>query len=298
MNGIPLSTRASQAEDIGLIAGWGRFPILVAEALQQQGRRVHCIGLHGHADPALADVCYRYVNKGLTRIGSHISWFQKQKIEIATMAGKLQKKLMFNPVNWLFNLPDWTCIKTFYPHFITRSADCKDDTLLTAVVNVFAKGGVHAVPATDLVPELLLKKGILGARQPSSFLSKDIEFGWSIAKEMGRLDIGQSIVVKSQAVVAVEAVEGTDECIKRAGELCQVGGFTVVKVAKPQQDMRFDVPTIGLQTLQTIAAAGGKALVVEAEKTIILDEPAVIDFANRHGIVVAAYSESDVAAAM
>lgn len=292
-----LYTRSLQAEDIGLIAGWGRYPILIAEALQKQGRRVHCIGLQAHADPALADICHSFVTRGITRLGSHIAWFRKQKVEIATMAGKLQKKLMFNPINWIYHFPDWTCIRHFYPHIITGSRDCKDDTLLTKVVDVFAEGGVQAIPATDLVPELLVKQGILGARQPSRLLTGDIEFGWSMAKEMGRLDIGQTVVVKKQAVVAVEAVEGTDECIKRAGELCQVGGFTVVKVSKPQQDMRFDVPAIGLQTLQTIAAAGGSALVVEADKTIILDEPAVIEFANRHGIVLAAYRTGQAAAA-
>lgn len=279
-------------EDIGLLAGWGRFPILVAEALQKQGRRVHCIGIHGHADPILGDICHRYTTLGLARLGGQLRWFQRQKLRTATMAGKLNKTLMLNPINWLYNLPDWTCLKTFYPHFITRTRDCKDDTILSSVVRLFSQGGVEPVAATDLVPELLVKFGVLSRRQPSHFVQKDIEFGWEIAKAMGKLDIGQSVVVKSQAVVAVEAVEGTDECIRRAGELCQSGGFTVIKVAKPQQDMRFDVPTIGLQTLQTIVDAGGGTLVVEADKTIILDEPEVIEFANKHGIVVAAYDHA------
>jgi len=123
-------------------------------------------------------------------------------------------------------------------------------------------------------------------RQPTASQWKDIEFGWTLAKEMGRLDIGQSVAVKDRAVMAVEAIEGTDLCIRRAGELCKTGGFTVVKVAKPQQDMRFDVPTIGMGTMESMNAAGGKVLAVEADRTIIVDEPAVMSYANRHKIAI------------
>ena len=132
--------------------------------------------------------------------------------------------------------------------------------------------GIRFAPPTDYAPELLVKAGQLTRRGPTAWQQKDIEFGWQMAKEMGRLDIGQSVAVKDQAVLAVEAVEGTDECIRRAGALCRAGGFTVVKVAKPQQDMRFDVPTIGLGTLETMHAAGGKVLAVEAGRTIFLDQ--------------------------
>ena len=136
----------------------------------------------------------------------------------------------------------------FIPHFLTRRKDCKDDSLLGAVVAEFAAAGIRFVPATDYVPELLVSAGQLTAAGPSAWQWKDIRFGWQLAKEMGRLDVGQSVAVRDQAVLAVEAVEGTDECIRRAGALCRAGGFTVVKVAKPKQDMRFDVPTVGLQT--------------------------------------------------
>ncbi|MGL6193773.1 MAG: LpxI family protein, partial [Thermoguttaceae bacterium] len=122
---------------------------------------------------------------------------------------------------------------------------------------------------------------------------KDICFGWGIAREMGRLDIGQSVCVKNQAVLAVEAIEGTDECIRRAGSLCTSGGFTVVKVAKPQQDMRFDVPTFGLQTLQTMVQSGGRVLAIEAGKTIFIDKQEVVDFADQHNIVIVAVTEND-----
>jgi len=120
----------------------------------------------------------------------------------------------------------------------------------------------------------------------------DIDFGWKLAKEMGRLDVGQSVAVSGRAPLAIEAIEGTDECIRRAGALCKAGGFTVVKVAKPQQDMRFDVPTIGLGTLETLAAAGGRVLAIEAGRTIIIDQAHVIEFANRQKLVVVALDEA------
>jgi hypothetical protein len=196
----------------------------------------------------------------------------------------------------LRHLPDWQAIKTFWPHFIGHRADRKDDTLLGTLVDAFARGGIDFRPATDFAPELLVKNGALTARRPTAAERADVEFGWRLAKEMGRLDVGQSVAVKGRAVLAVEAIEGTDECIRRAGALCTAGGFTVVKVAKPQQDMRFDVPTIGLGTLETMVAAGAAVLAIEADKTILLDEPQVIAFADRHRLAIVAYDAAAIAA--
>ena len=133
-----------------------------------------------------------------------------------------------------------------------------------------------------------MKNAILTQQKISGAERKDIQFGWKMAKEIGRLDIGQCVAVKNTAVLAVEAIEGTDECIRRAGELCQAGGFVVVKVAKPQQDMRFDVPTIGIGTLQTMVESGARVLAIEAGKTIILDENELVSFANRCRISIIA----------
>ncbi len=141
-----------------------------------------------------------------------------------------------------------------------------------------------------------MKFGQLTRLGPTKAQLKDIEFGWTLAKEMGRLDIGQSVVVKDRACLAVEAIEGTDECIRRAGTLCPAGGFTVVKLAKPQQDMRFDVPTIGVGTLETMKATGAKLLVVEAGKTILVDQRECIELANREQIVVVALDSAACAA--
>ncbi|QDU93791.1 LpxI family protein [Lignipirellula cremea] len=279
------------AEKIGLIAGWGRYPLVLAAALKQQQRQVYCIGITGHADPQLAEICDDFTFKGVAKLGGCIRYFQRNNVHLATMAGKIHKTLMFQRYSWLRHLPDWRCVQTFYPHFVTLSKDRADDTLLTAVIDAYASDGITLAPATDFAPELLVKPGKLTSRRLSRSQEKDIEFGWRLAKEMGRLDIGQTVAVKGQAVLAIEAVEGTDACIRRAGELCPKGDFTVVKVAKPEQDMRFDVPTIGLGTLDSLLAAGATVLAVEAGRTIIIDEQAMIQAADRHGIAIVACEE-------
>jgi DUF1009 family protein len=252
------------------------------------GFRVQCLGAKGHADPALAAVCDDFRWIGLGKLGGAIRYFRRRGVRQVTMAGKFHKVVLFQPWVWLKHLPDWRAVKRFYPHFLLARKDRKDDTLLGAIVEEFALDGIRFEPPTSYLPELLVKLGQLTARGPTAAQRKDIEFGWTLAKELGRLDIGQSVAVKGRAALAVEAIEGTDECIRRAGTLCTAGEFTVVKVAKPQQDMRFDVPTIGIGTLRSMADAGARVLAVEAGKTIIVDEPEVIEFANQHRLVVVA----------
>ncbi len=277
---------------IGLVAGWGRYPVVVAEALRRQGCQTYCLGVVGHADPALAEICDAFRWSGLGRFGSAVRFFQRHGVTEATMAGKIHKVVLFQPWFILRQVPDLTTIRAFLPHFLTKRKDCKDDTLLAAVVDLFRLAGIRLGPATDYAPGLLATRGQFTRRGPTPAQLLDIEFGWRVAKELGRLDIGQSVAVKNRAVLALEAVEGTDECIRRAGGLCRAGEFTVVKVAKPQQDMRFDVPTIGLRTLQTLVESGGRVLAIEAGKTILLDEPELIDFADRHRLVVVAMEDS------
>jgi DUF1009 family protein len=273
---------------IGLVAGWGRYPLIVAEALAAQGRPIVGLGVKDHADPHLARLCDSFRWVGMAKLGAAIRFFRRHGVREATMAGKIHKVKIYQPWMLLRHLPDWQAIKTFWPHFIGHRADRKDDTLLGTLVDAFARGGIDFRPATDFAPELLVKNGALTARRPTAAERADVEFGWRLAKEMGRLDVGQSVAVKGRAVLAVEAIEGTDECIRRAGALCTAGGFTVVKVAKPQQDMRFDVPTVGTQTLETMIAAGGRTLAIEAGRTILLDEQQVLALARRHGVTLVA----------
>lgn len=280
---------------IGLIAGWGRYPHVLAQELKRTGHEVVCLGVVNHADPELARICDVFRWSGLGRFGSACRFFRRHGVTQATMAGKIHKKLLLTPGFIWRQLPDWYALRLFLPHFTARKKDCKDDTLLLTVVEAFEKKGVHLLPGTDFAPELLVKRDLLTRRAPSAAQWKDVCFGWTLAREMGRLDVGQSVAVKNQAVLAVEAIEGTDEMIRRAGTLCQKNGFTVVKVSKPQQDMRFDVPTIGLGTIQTMHESGGKVLAVEAKKTIFIDEKQVVEFAERHGIVIVSIVEEDIA---
>ncbi len=271
---------------VGLIAAWGRFPLLVARALRQSGHRVSCAAVRRHADPRLRDEVDDFQWIGAAQLGGAIRYFQKQGVSQATMAGKFHKVEIYRPWAWFRYMPDATFLRTFYPHFISNTADQKDDTILGAMVEAFSSGGVEITPATDFAPELLVGEGHLAGRPLNESQESDVRFGWRLAKEMGRLDVGQSVCVKDRAPLAIEAIEGTDCCIERAGELCKKGGFTVVKVAKPQQDMRFDVPTIGVRTLRTLAAAGGRVLAIEADRTILLDRAEFCRFADRHKISV------------
>jgi DUF1009 family protein len=277
---------------LGLIAGWGRYPVVVAEAVKRQGYELYCLGVAGMADPALASICDDFRYLGLGRFGRAIRYFHRHGVTQATMAGKVHKTILFQPWLWVRHLPDLRTIRMFTPHFITRKKDCRDDSLLGMIVGEFASEGIRFGPATEYVPELLVGEGQLTDRGPSAWQEKDVRFGWQVAKEMGRLDIGQSVAVKDQAVLAVEAVEGTDACIRRAGGLCRAGGFTVVKVAKPRQDMRFDVPTIGLGTLRSMIEARAKVLAVEAGRTILVDHDEVVRQANQNALVIVSIQET------
>jgi DUF1009 family protein len=167
---------------------------------------------------------------------------------------------------------------------------------LLGVIAEFERDGMTFASALDYCPELLVKEGILTRRSPSPSERRDIEFGWNLAKEMGRLDVGQSVAVKELSALAVEAIEGTDRCIERAGQLCRSGGWTLVKVAKPQQDMRFDVPTIGTSTIENLHKAGARVLAIEAEKTIVIDQPEVLALADRFGLTIVAIPDRSTSA--
>lgn len=286
-----MSSNATSPKRIGLVAGWGRFPLIVARTLKQNGYEVYCMGVHGHASPELADICDDFRYFGLAKTNRQIRFLRRHGCGQATMAGKIFKTMLFKKFGLLRHFPDPGFVRCFYP-VMTRKLDRRDDTLLTLATNYWANQGINFAPATDFAPELLVTEGLLTRKSPSSAEMQDIRFGWKMAKEMGRLDIGQSIAVKDQAVLAVEAIEGTDECIKRAGALCKKGGFTVVKVAKPNQDMRFDVPTIGVGTIETIHASGGRILAIEADMTIVLDQEETISLANRLGISIIALNSA------
>jgi len=278
---------------IGLVAGWGRFPVLVAQSLVQQRIPVCVIAIQGHADPHLEYLCDHVRWSGVGRMGTHVSYFRKMGVRQVTMAGKLFKAdLLYAGSPWLRHFPDLECLRTFGPLLLSRNRNARDDSLLHAVTEMYLRRSIDVVAATDLAPDLLVSEGWLAGKKYSAKLESDIRFGWQVAKQMGALDIGQSITVKDATVLAVEAIEGTDACIRRTGEVCRRGGWILVKVAKPDQDMRFDVPTIGPQTIQMVKDAGGIAIAIEAGRTIVVDQAETYAAAEAAGIAIVAIADA------
>lgn len=283
-----LITRHSLATPIGLLAGSGRYPVLFAEKARSLGIPVVCVGISNEAPPELEGLVQRFYWAGVARLGRMIRCFKREGVTRAVMAGKVHKVVMHTPWRAFQLLPDWRMVRFWYRR---SRRDNRDDSILLGVINEFAMDGITFESALDICPELLVKAGTLTRRVPSANEDKDIRFGWELAKQMGLLDVGQSVAVKERTALAVEAIEGTDRAILRAGELCRAGGFVVVKVAKPQQDMRFDVPTIGCSTIESMQRAGGRVLAIEADKTIIIDQEQTIALADRHGISIVALSQ-------
>lgn len=267
---------------IGLIAGAGRFPFMVAEGARRAGCRVVVIGLRGLTDPALASLADRFYWSGVVRLGGWLRIFRREGVARAIMAGSVRKSEMYARFRTLRYMPDWTSIKVWF----FRAADKRNDSLLRATADEMAANGITLESCVQYCADSMAGEGVLTQRRPSEATRDDIDFGWRIAKEMGRLDIGQSIAVKEREVIAVEAIEGTDAMIRRAGELCRRGGWTLIKVAKPEQDMRFDVPTIGPDTIRNLIEHHATAVVVEAGKTLIVDRAETLALADRLGLAV------------
>ncbi|MCA9131988.1 MAG: UDP-2,3-diacylglucosamine diphosphatase LpxI [Planctomycetales bacterium] len=284
----PWSTPTAAEEDrVGIVAGWGNFPVEVAERLVAEGKQLVIVALKGHADPRLAQYATHIKWFGVLQIGGHMRFLAQHGVSRVAFAGKLFKdRILYHGLGWIAHLPDPTCLRILGGSFVTRSRDACDDTILSAVTTAFLAKGIDVLPITDIAPSLLAEEGCLTRKQPSRRQRLDIQFGWSIAQGMGALDVGQSITVKDQLVLAVEAIEGTDALLARSGKLCPRGGFSLIKVAKPQQDMRFDVPTIGLKTVQGLVQAGGQVIAIEAGRTLLVDRDAALAYADQHGVVI------------
>lgn len=279
---------------MGLLAGWGRFPIAIAEKAHANGLPVVCVGLRGLASPELTESVSRFYWSRVGQLGRMIRCFRREGVRRVIMAGKVPKAdILHKPWKVFTLLPDWRLVTTWYAHI--RRRDNRDDSVMLSFMDEFAKDGIHFASAMDVCPELLVAPGVLTRRRPTSCEEQDIAFGWHLAREMGRLDIGQSVAVKERAALAVEAIEGTDRMILRAGELCRAGNFVVVKVAKPHQDMRFDVPAIGTATIETMRRAGARVLAIEARRTILLDQTETVALADRYGMSVVALQEAELA---
>jgi UDP-2,3-diacylglucosamine hydrolase len=281
---------------LGLIAGNGRFPFLLLDAARAQGFRVTVAAIREETDPeinhrAAIDEKITLTWLSLGELSRLIETFQKEGVTMAVMAGQVRHKQIFSSIR-----PDWRLAKLLL-NLRTRNTDM----LLGAVAKVLADEGIELISSTAFLEPLLAEEGVLTARVPDEEESKDIEYGLGVARAVAGFDIGQTVVVASQACVAVEAMEGTDSAILRAGELMrslkeEAPGdastlhrrLTVVKVAKPKQDMRFDVPVIGMRTVEAMKVAGATCLSVEAGRTLLFDREALLRRANEENLTIVA----------
>jgi len=264
---------------LGLIAGTGDLPIAIASEAKSQGYTVIAIGLEPLADKILSSYVdeIKWVNVG--KFGKILDTLKKYDIKEAVMAGKVSKTLLYKSKI----TPDLRAIKLLF-----SLKDKKDDSIMLAITKELEDEGIHLLDITRFSKGILTPDGVLTKNKPSEDEWKDIAFGWKIAKEIGRLDIGQTVVVKNQAVMAVEAIEGTDEAIIRGGKVAGKGAV-VVKVSKPNQDMRFDVPVVGLNTLRAMIEVHARVLSVEAKKSIILNRDKIIEESQKAGIAIVGY---------
>jgi len=271
------------ARPIGLIAGQGSLPMLVAKGIRLVGRPVACVGLTDQYDPHLPGLCDRFAPAGIVRLGRWVRLLKSWGVQDAVMIGRVRKARMYEPLRLWRQIPDWRALRLWYR--VLRH-DKRNTAVLEGVADELHKMGVHLIDSTQYIHEYLAQDGVMTSRHPTSEQEADIRFGWPLVKQINDLDIGQAIAVKEREVIAVEAIEGTDAMIRRAGELCRVGGWTLIKTAKPDQDMRFDVPTVGPDTIENLHRSGAGCLVVQAGKVILADKPEMIRLADRYRISV------------
>jgi UDP-2,3-diacylglucosamine hydrolase len=263
----------------GLIAGNGRFPFLVLEAARSQGIEMAVIALKEEASPELTRVAKRLHWVSLGELSKAISLMQQEGVHRAVMAGQVKHNKIFSAIR-----PDWKLAKLLF------SLPKKNtDSLIGAVAKVFEEEGIQLVDSTMFLKPLLPQAGVLTRRAPNEHEAADLEYGLGVARHIAAMDIGQTVVIADRACVAVEAMEGTDETIARAARFAQGKPLVVVKVSKPQQDMRFDVPVIGLPTVEAMKQAGATALAIDAARTLLFDREQLMELADAAGIVIQAF---------
>ncbi|MFC1839180.1 LpxI family protein [Thermodesulfobacteriota bacterium] len=263
---------------IGIIAGGGQFPMMAADSAKKQGISVIAVAFEGETDPDLAERVDEIVWIKLGQLGKLIAAFKKRNVDKAFMAGSINKRRMFGNAK-----PDLRGLT-----FMSKFALFHDDSILRALADELSGEGIEIVDSTLYLPELLASEGCLTKRKPNKEEKADIEAGWKIAKELGRLDIGQCVVVKNKTALALEAIDGTKATILRGGEIAGEKAV-VVKVSKPDQDLRFDVPSVGLETISSMIEVKASVLAVEAGKTLIFDEEEMIELADKNRISIVSY---------
>jgi UDP-2,3-diacylglucosamine hydrolase len=272
------------ANVLGLIAGEGRLPYLIADGAKTAGLTVVCVGLAGSAEAELRAHVDVFVDGAVARPGGWIRKLRRHGATRTVMVGRVAKTNLFLPWRIIRYIPDWRAVRIWY--WRLRRRDKRNDTILCAIADELASGGIVLEDSTMYCKEHLAHEGVMTRCRPGPFVQADIEFGWPVVKQIGELDIGQAIAVREREIIAVEAIEGTAAMIERAGQLCRKGGWTLIKAAKPRQDVRFDMPCVGPETIKSLAAHGGKCLVVEKDRTIIIDKPETIALADELSIAI------------
>jgi DUF1009 family protein len=264
---------------VGLIAGNGRFPLLALEGARREGIELAVAAIKEETDPAIENIASTVEWISVGHLGKLIKFFKREGVTRAIMAGQVKHVQIFK----LNALPDLRMAR-----MLARLKRRNTDALIGAIADELESEGITLIDSTTFLQPLLAREGVLTGRAPNRREIADIEYGLHVATELARLDLGQTIVVKSEAVVALEAMEGTDATIRRASELVRGRPLTVVKVAKPDQDMRFDVPVIGLNTIETLRACNVTAMSITADKTLIFDRDETISAADRNRVAIVA----------
>jgi UDP-2,3-diacylglucosamine hydrolase len=268
----------------GLIAGNGRFPFLVLEGARSQGIEMAVIALKEEASPELEQVAKRLHWVSLGELSKAIELMRREGVKRAVMAGQVKHNKIFSAIR-----PDWKLAKLLFS--LPRK---NTDSLIGAVAKVLEEEGIQLVDSTLFLKPLLPEAGVLTRRSPNEHEAADMEYGLEVARRLADMDIGQTVVIADRACVAVEAMEGTDETIVRAGRFANGKPLVVVKVSKPQQDMRFDVPVIGLSTVKSMNEAGATALAIDASRTLLFDRNRLIETADAAGIAIQAFPVAQV----
>jgi DUF1009 family protein len=263
---------------LGLIAGNGKFPFLVLEGAKRAGTPVAVAAIREETDPAIESLADRLTWVGIGQLGKMLRFFKDEGVDKAIMAGQVKHVQIFSRA-----IPDVRMLK-----MLLRLPRRNTDALIGAVANELASEGIELIDSTFFLKDQLPQPGTLTKRAPDERERSDVEYGLEIARGIAGMDLGQTIVVRDRACVAIEAMEGTDAVIRRAGELVR-GRLTVVKIAKPDQDMRFDVPVVGVPTIESMKEAGATCICVNAGKTLMFDRDEMIALANKHRIAIVAH---------
>ena len=266
-------------EKIGLIAGNRKFPFLFAGEAKKKNYYVLAVAIKGDTSPRLKNFVDKIYWVGLSELNRMCDIFRAEGITRVIMAGQVSPKRLFS--NEVKNSPELQSL-------LSQITDRRADSIFRAIARRLEVAGLELLDSTTFIEEHLPAKGVLTSVGPDAAVSEDIKFGFDLAKTIAGLDIGQTVAVKDKAIVAVEALEGTDNLIRRAGLLSRGSGVTVVKVSKPKQDARFDIPVVGLNTVRTLVKAGAKCLAIEAGKTLFIDRVPALRLADKKGICIVA----------